>query len=89
MFAAMTKITRDAFQGKKFTGERDNTDNRRLNPRKRDRAKTSATPRTRSGKEFPGGKRLRAALKTLTARQKAFDPGAKGHQGRKPGSMRG
>ncbi len=84
MFHHMTAITRAAMQGK--TAERDMSDKRRLAKRKKDRANNTASPRTRDGKEFPGGRELRRRLKTLSARQKAFDPSAKG---RKPGSMKG
>ncbi len=81
----MTKITRDAAQGKPFTGERDLTDNRRLNPRKSNRNKTAKPSRTRPGQSFPGGKHLRRALARLSARQNAFD--TKDASRTKPGSM--
>lgn len=88
MFAAMTKITRDAFQGKKFTGERDNTDKRRLAPKKRDRANTAKPPRTRAGATYPGGKFLRRARKTLSARVAAFDAVKDKANQTKPGALK-
>jgi hypothetical protein len=92
MFGHLTKITRAALQGKAFTGERDATDNRRLNPRKSQRADTAKAPRTRPGASFPGGKHLRKALTRLSARRNAFanpdDSRNKNTPSRKnPGSM--
>jgi hypothetical protein len=75
-----TKITQRAFRGEPYTGERDLTDNRRLNPRKSNRSKTAKPARTRAGASFPGGKHLRRALARLSARQNAAT-------GTKPGSM--
>jgi len=49
--------------------------------------KTSKPPRTRDGKNFPGGRHLRRALKNLSARQNSFVAATKGHQQTKPGSM--
>lgn len=59
------------------------TDNRQLNPRKKDRANNTKSPRTRDGKSFPGGRTMRRNLKNLSARQNGS-----GKPGRtKPGSM--
>lgn len=54
-------------------------------------------PRTRSGKEYPGGKRLRTALKLLGMRQSAREATISGKSKKiinptayqKPGSMKG
>lgn len=83
----MTAITRAAMQGK--TAERDMTDKRGLVTRKKNRANNTKPARTRDGQSFPGGRPLRRALKSLSIRQNNFTDNVKGHQGTKPGSMRG
>lgn len=88
--AFMTKITRDAFNGKAFTGEREAVDHRSLRPKGK-RANNTKPPRTRSGKNFPGGKALRKAHEILSARQRSFDAadGRVKNSRTRPGSMRG
>lgn len=71
----MTKITRDGFQGKIVTFERDNADKRGLAPRKRDRANNTKPARTRDGAKFPGGKHMRHAYATLSARRNSAKAG--------------
>lgn len=54
----------------------DHYDNRRLAPRKKDRSNTAKTPRTRPGKEYPGGKHMRRALAKLALRNtRSTQPG--------------
>lgn len=43
-------------------------DHRRLAKRKQDRNNTAEPPRTRPGKEYPGGKHMRRALAKLAVR---------------------
>jgi hypothetical protein len=62
--------------------ERDMTDKRGLNPRKKNRANNTESPRTRDGQTYPGGKVLRRALARLARRKGAVKSGQ-----RIPGSM--
>lgn len=56
-------------------------DRRELLPRKKDRANTAKPPRTREGKEYPGGKHMRRALAKLAMRNKEHGPEiSRGHE---------
>ena len=79
----LTTITRAMFEGKAAPTERDLTDNRRLAPRKSNRANNTKSPRTRDGQKFPGGKHLRRALAKLSLRKNAVVKDQK-----LPGSMK-
>lgn len=58
-------------------------------PRNHKPEKTMKTPRTRDGKDYPGGKHMRRALKALGIRKRVLE-GQKSKQGETvPGSMKG
>lgn len=93
-----TKTTLALMRGEHINSiERDMTDKRRLNPRKKNRNKTSAPPRTREGQTYPGGKPMRRALKRLAQRRKMREDhisasksvGAEMTWANIPGSMKG
>ena len=83
----MTSRTRNMMQGR-AAGDPDMADHRGLAKRKRDRANNTKPAVTRDGKNFPGGRHMRRALKNLSARQNAFSDNVKGHQQTKPGSLK-
>ena len=57
-------------------------DHRNLAPRKKDRKNTAETPRTRPGKEYPGGKHMRRALAKLAMRNtRSTQPGRSHERG--------
>lgn len=59
----------------------DHYDHRKLAKRKKDRANTAEPPRTRPGKEFPGGKHMRRALAKLAMRNTRSTQPGRYHQG--------
>lgn len=82
----LTSVSIALMKGKRVEPSLD--DHRRLNPRKKNRANNTESPRTREGKVYPGGKHMRSALKNLARRRKALDE-QKDKQGcTVPGSMK-
>lgn len=83
-----TKTTLALMRGEHINSiERDMTDKRRLNPRKKNRNKTSAPPRTRDGQMYPGGKHMRSVLANLARRQNDYNSSKNQETLTKPGSM--
>lgn len=79
-----TKTTLAMFAGK--TPERDMTDNRRLNPRKKSRANNTEPARTRPGATYPGGKAMRRSLANLARRTNDYNTSKDQESLTKPGS---
>ncbi len=83
----LTKITKGLFQGKHLNDiERDMTDHRQLNARKKNRANNTKPPRTRDGQTYPGGKAMRRALANLARRQNEFNSMKDASSYTKPGA---
>lgn len=82
-----TKTTLALMQGKHPNNvERDMTDHRKLNPRKRLRANNTEPARTRPGATYPGGKAMRKSLANLARRTNDFNSSKAQESLTKPGA---